>query len=192
MTWHKASRTQKACHTDFTGFSTLKIFCEWITKEKHNFINTKEIWKFITKVTNLHMSKIARQKWDVYGMYACTWAGRSQFRRGRFCGCCLVGAGTEQLHIVGRKPTDLTLLSPGLKWKGWILNIRYNIFLKNPLDRQMIISYNFFSWTSSIISLITGNVLTWSSPSHQPPGFFFLMRMSCPGANVNCSAPVAV
>lgn len=33
---------------------------------------------------------------------------------------------------------------------------------------------------------------TCSSPSHQPPGFFFLMRMSWPGARVSCSAPVAV
>lgn len=47
-------------------------------------------------------------------MFVCTCAGRSQFRWSGFCGCCLVGAGTEQLHIVGRKPTDLTLLPPGL------------------------------------------------------------------------------
>lgn len=50
----------------------------------------------------------------VYGVFLCTCAGWSQLRRGRFCGCCLVGAGTEQLHVVGRKPADLTLLPPRL------------------------------------------------------------------------------
>lgn len=32
---------------------------------------------------------------------------------------------------------------------------------------------------------------TCSSPSHQPPGFFLRMRISCPGASVSCSGPVA-
>lgn len=62
----------------------------------------------------------------------CTWAGRSQFRRGRFCGCCLVGAGTEQLHIVGRKPTDLTLLPPGLNKTKEKLSIFDCMLLKKP------------------------------------------------------------
>lgn len=44
----------------------------------------------------------------------CTCAGRSQFRRGGFCGRRLAGAGTEQLHIISWKPTDLTLLPPRL------------------------------------------------------------------------------
>ncbi len=44
----------------------------------------------------------------------CTCAGRSQFRRGGLCGRCLVGAGAQQLHIVGWKPTYLALFPPGL------------------------------------------------------------------------------
>lgn len=50
----------------------------------------------------------------VSGVFLRTCAGRGQLRRGRFRGCCLVSAGTEQLHVVGRKPPDLTLLPPGL------------------------------------------------------------------------------
>lgn len=45
-------------------------------------------------------------------------------------------------------------------------------------------------WTENFKQ--TEKTLTCSSPSHHPPGFFFRIKISWPGAKVSCSGPVAV
>lgn len=68
-------------------------------------------------------------------VFEVTCVGRSQFGRGGLCGCCLAGAGTEQLHVVGWKPAYLTLFPPGLNQSehSRLLVINYNHSLHVPI-----------------------------------------------------------
>lgn len=50
----------------------------------------------------------------IYVFWWCTCAGRSQFRGRGLCGCCFVGAGTEQFDVICRKPAYLAFFPSGL------------------------------------------------------------------------------